>query len=234
MRKLYDSITAADIPADVQMVGGYVDGSFKWTDADWELFPNAVKVRIAVLPTTNDGHVGDVEAGDMTPAQSPEWVKMRRSSGVDPSLYVNLGNVQAVRDAFAASGVIIPPLWLAHYDNDPTIPPGYIAKQYANSTLTGGHYDVSSVADYWPGVDRMPVPQRIGQSADLDLKVGEVGMVQAIYHWPDGRRRAIVRKVWSHTTGRFIFTVLPPVDPDADETIHLDAEPTYFVVDVLP
>lgn len=153
VRTMYDSITAADIPPSAEMVAGYVDGRYRWTADDWARFPDAVKVRIAAFASTDDGVVGDVELGDMTPSESVDWVRARRAAGVDPTLYVNLGNVDVVRAAFRAAGEPLPHLWLAHYDNDPTIPDGFVAKQYANSTLAGGHYDLSAVVPHWPGVD---------------------------------------------------------------------------------
>ena len=153
-RLLYDSTTASDIRADAPMVAGYINGSYTWSDADWARFPNAVKVRIAVNAQTNDGHVLDVEDGDALPHEAPAWVLLRRAAGVEPSVYCNLSNVDEIKAAFVHAGVPLPPLWLAHYDGIPVLPDGYIAKQYADEALTGGHYDVSIVADYWPGIDK--------------------------------------------------------------------------------
>jgi hypothetical protein len=155
---MYDSITAVDIPATAQMVAGYVqdDPSFGWSDADWARFPTAVKVRIATRAWINDGHVLDVETGDATPAQAPGWAQMRRAAGVDPTVYCNASTERAVRAAFDAAGVPQPDYWTAHYDNVPTLPPGSVAKQYINDPISGGHYDLSVVADYWRGVDPVP------------------------------------------------------------------------------
>lgn len=154
-RIMRDSITAADIPLDrLGLVGGYVDGAYVWSDQDWSRFPAGVRrVRIAAFAATNDGDVGDVENGDMTPAQAVSWVKLRRAAGARPSLYVNLSNVDAVRAAFAEAGEPLPELWLAHYDGIAEIPAGFVAKQYANSPITGGHYDESVVADWWSTID---------------------------------------------------------------------------------
>ena len=227
---------STDIPINTPIVAGYVDGTYRWSDADWGRFPDAVHVRIAVLATTNDGHVLDVEQGNATPDQAPAWVAARRAAGFDPTVYVNLANVQAVRAAFVAAGVPEPHYWLAHYDNDPTIPPGYVAKQYANPPLAGAHYDASSVADFWPGVDTLATaPARIGQSADLVLAIREVGHLQPIFRFVrrDGTtfNRGIDKKVVATKPGRYIVTCYPPVDPDADETMALDDVAT-FVVDV--
>ena len=151
MRTMYDAVTAANIPADAPMVAGYCDTIKipQWTDADWARFPNAVKVRIAKKPTTNDGHVLDVEIGNATPAESPGWVALRRSAGADPSIYCNASTWPSVQQAFQRAGVAEPHYWIARYDGDPAIPAGAVAKQW--KTTAG--WDLSSVADHWPGVD---------------------------------------------------------------------------------
>jgi len=153
MRTCYDSTRASDIPLTAVMVAGYVDGIWRWSDADWQRFSNAVKVPIACFPTTNDGVVGDVETGDMLPWELPDWVRLRRAAGVDPTGYVNLSNWNPTRTEFHLRGIPEPHWWLADYDNNPSLPTGTVAKQYANSVLAGGHYDLSVVADNWPGVD---------------------------------------------------------------------------------
>lgn len=148
LRTMYDSTNANDIPLTAEMVAGYVDGLYIWSDADWARFPNAVKVRISVFG--NDADVLDVESGAATPGMAPDWANRQRARGAEPIVYVNLSNVGAVRAAFEGTGEPQPLYWLASYDNNPTIPAGYIAKQYANEPLSGGHFDLSVVADTWP------------------------------------------------------------------------------------
>jgi len=155
---MYDSITPTDIPADAQMVAGYVDGLYKWPQSGWDRFPDAVKVEIAVSESTDRGHVGDVESGDMTPFGAVSWVRLRRQAGADPTVYVNLSNLYDTAKAFDDSGEWQPHYWIAHYDGLAVVPLGFVAKQYANPALTGQHYDLSAVADYWPGVDPAPPP----------------------------------------------------------------------------
>lgn len=154
VRTLYDAVTPANIPASAQMVAGYVDGRYAWRASDWARFPNAVKVRIAVFASTDDGHVLDVEPGDATPAQAVGWVQRRRAAGVDPTVYCGLSTSgyswAQVRAAFQAAGVAEPHYWVAAYPGiGPALYPGSVAHQYANP----GPYDLSVVADYWPGVD---------------------------------------------------------------------------------
>jgi hypothetical protein len=148
---MYDSVTASNIPRNAQMVAGYVDGKYKWSQSDWALFPNAAHVPIAVFASTNDGVVGDCENGDMTPAGAVTWTEMRRNAGIQPSIYCSQGLWSVVRNTFQSMGVREPLYWIAAYPgNGPdTIPAGAVAHQYADA----GPYDLSTVADYWPGVD---------------------------------------------------------------------------------
>lgn len=156
MRTMHDSITAGDIPADADMVAGYVSGTWRWSDADWARFPDATKVRIATRADVDDGHVLDVEPGDAIPAEAPGWVAMRRRAGVDPTIYCNLSALPQVRAAFVAVGVPEPHYWVARYDGVADLPAGCVAKQFIDDPQSGGHFDLSAVADYWPGVDPAP------------------------------------------------------------------------------
>jgi hypothetical protein len=177
-RTMYDGVTASNLPVDAQLVAGYVDGLYKWSDADWARFPNSVKVRIAVFSATNDGHVLDVEPGDATPAESVDWVLMRRQAGADPTIYVNTSTWSTVRAAFQARGVPEPHYWVAQYDGAASIPAGAVAKQYENNQSAG--WDLSVAADHWPGVDSNPLPtpapagpSRRENDMHVDLKPNE-------------------------------------------------------------
>jgi len=153
-RSMYDGVDASRLPAGAQLVAGYVDGLYAWSDADWARFPNSVKVRIACFADTDDGEVLDVEPGNATPAESVDWVLMRRRAGADPTVYMNTSTWPTVRSAFAARNVAEPHYWVAQYDGVATLPAGAHAKQYYNNDQAG--YDLSVVADYWPGIDRAP------------------------------------------------------------------------------
>lgn len=154
-RTMYDSVTATDIPLSATMVAGYINGTYAWSQADWDRFPHAIRVRIATRANIDDGHVLDVEQGAARPYDAPGWVQRRRAAGIDPTVYCNqLNDWPLVRQAFAELGVPQPHYWLARYNNVATIPAGAIAKQYANPpTHHQGHFDLSVVADYWPGID---------------------------------------------------------------------------------
>lgn len=159
MRLMYDAVNPNNVPTNAVMVAGYVDGRYAWKPADWARFPSAVKVFIAVFPSTNAGQVLDCEAGDATPAQVAGWLTMRRRAGVDPTVYCSLAAWPAVEDAVNASHVAQPHWWIAaHPGNGPNLYANTVAHQYQD---VNNLYDLSVVADFWPGVDPVlpPAPQ---------------------------------------------------------------------------
>jgi hypothetical protein len=161
---MYDAVDASRIPRGVGLVAGYVDGAYRWASSDWDLFPDAVWVGIAVAAGTNLGEVLDVERGDATPDQAPGWVKRRRDNGIDPTVYCSEALWADCRAAFAGAGVAEPHWWIASWPGGgPTVPAGAVAHQY----LHPGPVDVSVVADYWPGIDPAPasLPPPIGPGA---------------------------------------------------------------------
>ena len=169
MRTMYDSVTPTDIPTSIggrppDLVAGYIDGVPRWPSSAWGRFPNSVHVRIALDPATPDGDVLDVERGAANPDQAPSWVQRRRAAGADPTVYCNAATWPTVRAQFAAQGVAEPHWWIAAYPGwtdtagRPTLPPGAVAHQYTDPPASGGHWDLSVVADHWPGVEPNPAP----------------------------------------------------------------------------
>jgi hypothetical protein len=159
--KMFDSVTAGAIPAHAEIVGGYLDGLYKWSTAAWAMFPNAQKVGIVVKASSNMGQVLDVETGDATPADAPGWVQMRRADNqVRPTVYMNASTWPAVRTQFQTRHIPEPDYWVAQYDGNPAIPPGAVAKQYLGYPNGGspGNYDVSSTDGIWPGIPPVPTP----------------------------------------------------------------------------
>lgn len=170
MRTLYDAVASksTNIPADAQMVAGYVVGPYAWTAADWARFPNAVQVTITTT-AAEDADVLDVETGAANPDSAPPWCSIQRKHGGTPSVYCNLSTWPAAKAAFAAAGVTEPNWWIAAYDNVAEIPDGAVAKQYTDNAPSNP-YDTSIVADYWPGVDPLPQP------SEEDMKPVVIGV----------------------------------------------------------
>lgn len=150
-RTMYDSTTPQVIPADAEMVAGYVNGEFAWHPQDWDRFPHAVKVHITIM-AVNEAGVLDIETGDATPEQAPGWVWARLSAGLKrPTLYVNRSNAQEVIDLCKTAG--LKPgtdywLWLATLDGTATTDlPGVVAIQDKGAGALGFNADSSIVLD---------------------------------------------------------------------------------------
>lgn len=157
MATMYDAVTPANIPASAEVVAGYVDGHYAWKPADWARFPHALKVRIAVFPSTNDGDVLDVEPGDATPAQAPGWVARRRAAGHPrPTVYCSRSAWPAVRAEFARQRVPEPDYWIADYTGRAHLLPGSVATQWTDA----GPYDVSITNGVWPRTTAPAPPVR--------------------------------------------------------------------------
>ncbi len=158
---MYDGISslAAGIARQfprAEMVAGYVNGSYAWTQAEWDLFPHAVKVQVTVTAAADAGDVLDVESGDATPEQTAGWIRMRKAAGYyRPSIYCNLASIPAVRQGTGA--YILGrdyDIWVADWTGSPhqVTAPGLpeatcSATQYQNTA----DYDLSVVYDAgWP------------------------------------------------------------------------------------
>lgn len=155
-RYMYDGINtdASYIHSNYspQLVAGYINGTFAWSQADWDLFPKAVHVYITYTASAHGTGIDvlDVETGDATPAQTEGWIANMKAAGYNrPTIYCNLSTVPAVR---AGTGKYVLgkdyDLWIADYDNSTSdVYSGMAAKQYKNSA-----YDDESVVydDNWP------------------------------------------------------------------------------------
>lgn len=156
MRLMYDSGSIPAIPRDAQMVGYYIDGAYKASGSQLALFPNAVKVPIAVFPTTNAGIVFDGPPDNSTWPRVVDWVVMRRAAGVDPTVYTDADQWSTGLAEFRARGVAPPHWWIAKWDGRNELIPGAVAHQFTGNQHGG--FDRSAVVDHWPGVDTAPPP----------------------------------------------------------------------------
>ena len=82
-----------------------------------------------------------------------------------------------------------------------------MAKQYANATFTKHHYDLSSVVDYWPGVD-MPNPVERFKYQVID-KDGNLVAESASDDWFDRLAPYLKKEVIARRDVRFIKVELP-------------------------
>jgi hypothetical protein len=154
MRNMYDGLNSdaraiAESFPHAELVAGYVNGAYAWSQAEWDLFPNATHVGVTVF-AVDAGDVLDVENGDATPGQTQGWIAQRKAAGIfRPTIYCNLSTVPAVRQG---TGPYVLgrdyDLWVARYDNSTeSVYSGSAAKQYATSSS----WDASAVYDdAWP------------------------------------------------------------------------------------
>lgn len=193
---MYDAIgdLAHAIPRNAQAVAGYVDGLYAWTPAEWGLFPNSLKVRIAVFATTNDGDVLDCEPGNCTPAEAVDWVLMRRAAGHDPIVYCNqlstTVGLPALRLAHQQRGVPDPHYWVANYDGIATIPAGTLGKQYTDNP-PNYPYDTSVMLDSLASIlANAPAPNTNQEDDDMPepiLPLSEHASGEYAYAFPKGK-----------------------------------------------
>lgn len=236
-RTMYDSTNVQDDPADAQLVGYYVDGIYAVSEAAVRArFPNAVLVAISAIGT-NAGIVGDVEPGCITIPQSVDWVLMRRAAGLDPTLYVNQTYGWALaRQAFFNRGIPQPHWWVANYDDVAVIPAGAVAKQYANPTLTHGHFDLSVVADIWPGVDGLFGPTAGPLGGELDMATADQILAAVTMPPPPRPDAKLVLGGVPQTDAQLIViangtswaNILTQFGPEAEAYIYALMHPTYL------
>lgn len=153
MRTMYDATNPAGLPSGGDLYAGYIDGRWPWAKNIHGTYLGKQLVRIATTPHTEDGDVGDSEDGNGTVTEWADWVVARRAAGADPSLYLPLSRWSAQRAVFGVRRIPEPHWWVAHWGVAATpLPQGAVALQFNSFNA----YDVSSVADYWPGVDAAP------------------------------------------------------------------------------
>lgn len=132
---LYDSVNADAIPPDAQVVAGYIDGKYAWTQIDFDKFPNARVLRITV--TGQDGaDVLDVENGDVPNSGVAGWVARNPGKYV----YTSRFNWPLVRAALQGANLDhLVKYWIADWTNVPHMLDGANFVQWTSSR----NFDVS-------------------------------------------------------------------------------------------
>lgn len=194
MRKMFDSTTVADLPEGGDLYAGYMDGRYRTVDGLRQRFPKAKIVTITVLGTPR-ADVCDTEPGNIGPAGAARWAAAEVHAGRHPTLYAMASQWKTVKEEVEKQGITGKvSYWIADYDRDPTIPAGAVAKQYLHGDLktigsfaySGGHFDVSNVADHWPGVD----PPRRPRPLDVATRTA----VRLVTHRLNKRHRPLTAK----------------------------------------
>ena len=138
--QMYDSVNGLVIPTTAEVVMGYIDGDYKWTDAMWQQHDAAEKVTVTVFGDIR-ANVADVEHGNMTPDDAAVWIHDKQAAEhKGATVYCNLSTRPAVEEAchgLAYYLALADPTGVAHDL------PGTVFVQWH----FGQHYDVSQVSD---------------------------------------------------------------------------------------
>lgn len=149
----WDATNPAGINHDARAAAFYMDGLYANEEGVKADAPHAIYTSITVA-----GHplarICDTEPGNIGVAGAMRWLKDQRRT--DP-LHIGADNYGLYADGSDWLGIerVGYPdnvKWLAKPDNDPTIPPGYHAKQYRWAQL----YDLSSCSSRY----FVPVPPK--------------------------------------------------------------------------
>ena len=150
---MYDSVSTGALPriasTSHDAVAGYVGGSWPTYSEIVRLFPNHHHLSIAVN-AGEDAECLDIETGDATPVQAPDWVRRQHGRGIRrPVLYANRSTMPAVHAALQSAGIprTAVRLWVADYIFvRPASLDGYDAWQWTDHAL-GRNLDESLCAD---------------------------------------------------------------------------------------
>jgi len=145
---MYDSVNWRAIPQDAGYIAIYADGKYA-ADRDevQAAYPDAEIISITVTGTDYGAGACDVESGDMSPDQVPNYVVRRLEAHPNGAMcrpYMNrttwpavqryVGNLSAAQRASVR-------YWVADWTGEPHLLPGADAVQYRNLP----DYDVSIV-----------------------------------------------------------------------------------------
>ena len=156
--------------------GGYTTGTsdIRWTAADWDAHPGAVRIDQDAGASDWTADVLDVERGAATNTEAAHWYKMAQRSwdaGTRPgqrlpAIYTSASNVTPLVNALAAAGVDAGPrLWVANWNLSNVEATGeviaaagpfpIVGVQYASSV----YYDTSVFSTSWLAhVSTLPIP----------------------------------------------------------------------------
>lgn len=148
---MFDAVDAKDVPDHGWgLLAGYVNGQYKSYLPLKARFPKATVVSIDVLNQPGAGQVCDIEIGDATPAEAPDWFDKSVALGVvRPTLYCNSSTFPEVRSNMGNRKA---DYWVAEYGPKLSVSdPGIVAWQYIDHGPNGENIDISHVFDdSWP------------------------------------------------------------------------------------
>lgn len=140
-------------PASIDLIAYYVDGNYVPSRQALDRFAGKVHVPISVNLSGNAGIVLDGPPDNGSVSEVPGWVDRAWRRGVTPTVYTDRSMWAEIVQAINNAGVRQPLWWIAQWNGDASMIPGAIAHQYET---VANRYDLSVVADYWPGIDPAP------------------------------------------------------------------------------
>lgn len=149
-----------------------------------------------------------------------EWARAFPGCNIEPAVYAA---DQSPEDLRAAIAGVRDRATTFGYDGDVSV--------WSWQHMTPEHWQI--IDEFTKEVPVSNDPVYLGQSVTVvTLKRGEVGWLNGVWKWPDGRERTVTKKVYGETVGMKPYVMYPPADPDTDPTEDLDAQPGVFVVAV--
>lgn len=170
-RIMRDSTTAGDIPVHgTELVAGYVNGKYAWTQENYDQFPGIPHVFIDIHGDTAHAGVLDVEEGCADLGVAPGWVKARKEAlpnAYPPIIYTFRAMLTPIFNLLAEHDLHVVRdfrLWIATLDGTKAVDDmtGVTAVQYKRArnrdnhghwteepgpAVTEGHFDESLVYD---------------------------------------------------------------------------------------
>jgi hypothetical protein len=165
---MFDAVNPLNIPLSAAVVGGYANGKYVWSAADWARFPKAVKLRYDVTGGAPlDSDILDVEPGNlgtpiitsgMPPAaveavwadlcnRARTWVSVRHAHSIGSTCYIQESRKNQLAQTLKGLPVVF---LMAQWG---------ITQAHAETLVTGAEigvqfqstaaYDVSVVDDKW-------------------------------------------------------------------------------------
>src|SRR5579859_3147459 len=154
----YDAVSPANIPTSARVVCGYVNGAYAWSAEDWNRFPGAIKVLVAVefdaAGRWKLANAADVERYALTPADALTFLEYRQSIGKGGNLiYESLSSLPAVQAACRGHAYYD---WLADWTGRPEDYGNAAMVQYQSTP--GVDYDAVFSSDWLEAVDKANRP----------------------------------------------------------------------------
>lgn len=193
--RMGDSTDPTALPPGLDAYAGYVGG--RWPDfeaiATREGSAHLLSIAIAA---DEDADCLDIERGDATVDQAPQWAHRQRLRGMwRPALYISVSSAQALVDLMTAGNATRRSfrLFTAHYDPQrgahicgPGCYPGFRDQADGTQWVDHGGWDESLLADdfFAAFAQTPPAAPRAGRRGVKGMIVSD-GTTEWLVNWPE-------------------------------------------------